>query len=359
MEGTLSIMTSRQLTRTDALNAVYGGCILGGGGGGVLEEGLEKVDDLFNAYEGPTLVSPDELADDAYVACVALVGAPSAVEAHYDAGQLIATVRMVNDALETPLAAVMTNENGAGTTTNGWLQAAALGLPVIDAPANGRAHPTGSMGSMNLHELEGYESVQAFAGGKGAQRVSGLIKARLGLAADTARAVSVQAGGLVAVCRNPVQVGYITEHAAVGGITQAIELGAAYHAAPEGRARIEAVVEFLGGSIVTEGPVERCELSQEGGFDVGTVELGGSEMTFWNEYMTLEIDGKRLGTFPDLIMTLDSKTGAPVVTARVEVGQELTVICVDRERLLLSSTMHNEALLGSIEPIINKSILNV
>ncbi|WP_025105339.1 DUF917 domain-containing protein [Microbacterium paraoxydans] len=352
-------MAARQLTRTDALNAVYGGCILGGGGGGVLEEGIEKVDALFEHYEGPVLVSPDELEEDAYVACVALVGAPSASDAHYDADQLIDTVRMVSDTLDAPLAAIMTNENGAGTTTNGWLQAAALGLPVIDAPANGRAHPTGSMGSMNLHELDGYESVQAFAGGRGAQRVAGFIKARLRLAADAARAVSVQAGGLVTVCRNPVQVGYVAEHAAVGGISQAIELGAAYHAASEGRARIDAVVEFLGGSIVVEGVVERCELDQIGGFDVGAIELGGAEMTFWNEYMTLEIDGERLGTFPDLIMTLDSRTGAPVVTARVAVGQELTVIHVDRDRLLLSTTMSNAELLRSIEPIINKPILSV
>lgn len=350
-------MTSRQLTRTDALNAVYGGCILGGGGGGVLNEGLHKVDDLFSNFDGPTLVSPDELPDDAYVACVALIGAPSAVNAHYDTDQLITTVTQVSEALESPIAALMTNENGAGTTTNGWLQAAALGLPVIDAPANGRAHPTGSMGSLNLHELEGYESVQAFAGGSGDQRISGLVTARLGLAADTVRAVSVQAGGLVAVCRNPVQVGYVTEHAAVGGITQAIELGAVYHAVDRGRQRIEAIVDILGGSIVAEGSVDHCQLRQQGGFDVGTVTIDGAELTFWNEYMTVEINGERLGTFPDLMMTLDLATGEPVVTAGITEGQGLAVICVDRAQLLLGSTMHNDDLLRSIEPIIGKSIL--
>lgn len=352
-------MASRQLTRNDAANAVYGGCILGGGGGGILEEGLRKVDDLFEAYEGPVLVTPDELTGESRIACVALVGAPSAVDAYYDAAQLIDTVRMMNSALGSPIAAIMTNENGAGTTTNGWLQAAALGLPVIDAPANGRAHPTGSMGSMNLHQFDGYASIQTFAGGTGVRRVSGVITAELGLAADIVRSASVRAGGLVTVCRNPVPVRYVTEHAAIGGITHAIELGAAFRAAPEGRSRIEAVVNFLGGTIVCEGTVERCDLAQEGGFDVGTIEIDGAELTFWNEYMTLEIDGQRLGTFPDLIMTFDSHTGTPVVTARVEVGQALTAVCVDRSRLLLGSTMRNPELLASIEPIIHKPILNV
>ncbi len=44
---------------------------------------------------------------------------------------------------------------------------------------------------------------------------------------------------------------------------------------------------------------------------MGKVTIDGFEMTFWNEYMTLEKDGERYATFPDLIMTLDAKTARP------------------------------------------------
>src|SRR5699024_4356192 len=124
-----------------------------------------------------------------------------------------------------PIKALMTNENGAATTINGWLQAAATGVPILDAPCNGRAHPTGSMGALNLSEVPNYESIQAFAGGKGERAVSGIVVGSLSHAADTIRELSVKAGGMVGVCRNPVDVKYIKKHAAIGGITQAIELG--------------------------------------------------------------------------------------------------------------------------------------
>jgi hypothetical protein len=56
------------------------------------------------------------------------------------------------------VAAVMANESGAAATVNGWYQGARAGLPVLDCPANGRAHPTGQMGSLNLDLVPGYEA---------------------------------------------------------------------------------------------------------------------------------------------------------------------------------------------------------
>lgn len=158
-------MTRKILTRRDAKNAVYGGCILGGGGGGWINDGLEKTKLAFK-IGSPELITVDELQDSDYVACVSLVGAPSAKELYIDSEQLIATVERMQKEFEKPIKALMTNENGAATTINGWLQAAATGLPFLDAPCNGRAHPTGSMGSLNLSEVEDYVSIQAFAGGK-------------------------------------------------------------------------------------------------------------------------------------------------------------------------------------------------
>lgn len=35
---------ARKLTKEDGIHAIYGGCILGGGGGGIIKEGLNKLD---------------------------------------------------------------------------------------------------------------------------------------------------------------------------------------------------------------------------------------------------------------------------------------------------------------------------
>ena len=349
-------MTRRTLTMEDAKNAVYGGCILGGGGGGWIDDGLEKTAHAFK-IGAPELITVDELQDTDYVACVSLVGAPSAKEIYIDVEQLVATVERMQMEFEKPIQALMTNENGAATTINGWLQASATGLPFLDAPCNGRAHPTGSMGSLNLSEVEDYKSIQAFAGGKGSKKVEGVVSASLDLSSSTVRAISVQAGGMVAVCRNPVDIGYVKKHAAVGGITQAIELGEVFFSVPEGPERIEVVASHLKGRVIHSGIVSNFVMEETGGFDVGIVQVGDLELTFWNEYMTAEMNGERKGTFPDLIMTFDAETGQPLVSAEIKDGIKIAVISVPRENLKLSSTMFNEKLLRAIEPIIKKTIL--
>lgn len=346
----------RKLTKQDGKYAVYGGCILGGGGGGIIREGLEKLEKAFE-YGEPELVSIEAFQDSDIAVCVSLVGAPSAKEMFLSDEQMIGTVKRMQHELDQPIAAIMTNENGAATSTNGWLQAAALNLPIIDAPSNGRAHPTGSMGSMNLSEQEDYRSIQTFAGGENHSEVEGVVIGSLNHASDAMRELSIKAGGLVGVCRNPVTIQYVKDNAAIGGITQAIELGKVLLEAPEGIKRIEAITAYLKGDILHSGKVSKFSLEKTGGFDVGYVEIGELEMTFWNEYMTAEIAGERYSTFPDLIMTLDTNTGLPIVSAEIEEGQDLTVITVPKEHLLLSSTMYNEKLLRVIEPIINKEIL--
>jgi DUF917 family protein len=342
---------SRALTREDGLAAVYGGAILGGGGGGHLADGLARVDAVFGgAYDAPVLASVDDLADDALVACVALVGAPSDPRIHITDEHVISCVRRLSDAIGGGLAAVMTNENGPATTVNGWLQAAAVGLPVLDAPANGRAHPTGLMGSLQLHQEPDYVSHQAFAGGKGSEELSGVLSGPLDGVSQAVRTLSIQAGGMVGVCRNPVPVSRAREKGAVGAISRAIEVGRAYLSGSSGEERIANVVENLGARVIATGAVEQVELRKDGGFDVGRVVVSGQsrvELSFWNEYMTAVMDGGRLATFPDLLMTLDSETGGPIVSAAIQQGQEVTVIAVPKARLLL----------GEIEPVLGLDIL--
>ncbi|MBD7985274.1 DUF917 family protein [Sporosarcina sp. Sa2YVA2] len=349
-------MTIRKLTKDDAIHGVYGGCILGGGGGGWISDGLEKTEQAF-MIGSPQLMTVDELEDQDYVACVSLVGAPSARDVYVSSKQLVSTVERVQQEFKEPIKALMTNENGAATTINGWLQAAATGLPFLDAPCNGRAHPTGSMGALNLSEVEGYVSVQAFAGGEGSRQVEGVITSTLDISSNVVRSVSVEAGGMVGVCRNPVSIGYIKEHAAVGGITQAIELGEVFFSVPEGPERIEAVASHLKGRVIHSGTITVFELKAVKGFDVGFVKVDDLEMTFWNEYMTVEMNGERKGTFPDLIMTFNAETGMPVVSAELKEEMRIAVISVPKEYLKLSSTMSNEKLLRVIEPIVNKTII--
>lgn len=222
--------------------------------------------------------------------------------------------------------------------TIGWLQSAVLGIPLLDAPCNGRAHPTGIMGSMGLHRNKNYESKQTAAGGnpQTGRYLEVAVNGTLDNVAGLIRTSSVQAGGLVAVARNPVFAGYVKQHAAPGAITQCIDLGTVMLAAKAGGRNVPAATaEFLQGEIVATGTASAVTIETRGGFDVGLVVMqtakGKMELTFWNEYMTLEIDGERVGTFPDLIATIDAGTGRPVNTAEIKAGQDIAILFRERK----------------------------
>ncbi|WP_209123646.1 DUF917 family protein [Alkalihalobacillus sp. BA299] len=349
-------MEKRTMTLELMEQAVYGGAILGGGGGGWIHDGLQKGKLALEIGE-INLITVDQLEDADYVACVSLVGAPAAKSQYINAKQLYSTVELLQKNFHSPVKALMTNENGAATTVNGWIQAALTGLPVIDAPCNGRAHPTASMGSMNLSEMDGYLSYQAAAGGRDSYEISGFVSGTIQYTSNIIRQMSVEAGGLVGVARNPVQIGYIKENAAVGGINQAIALGEVFLNEKDPLHKIEAVATKLQGRVIKVGKTRDYSISTKGGFDVGKLYVDDLELTFWNEYMTAEENGDRKGTFPDLLMTFDTETGLPIVSAEMENGRNIAVMSVPKERLLLSSTMSNKVLLKTVESIINKQIV--
>ncbi len=92
-------------------------------------------------------------------------------------------------------------------------------------------------------------SHQTAIGGKGDNYLEFSVSGSLGKAASMVRKASVEAGGLVAVARNPVTAAYARQNGAPGAITQAIEVGEALLGA-KGEAAIAAVVDKLGGKVV-------------------------------------------------------------------------------------------------------------
>ncbi|KIL42543.1 OsrF [Gordoniibacillus kamchatkensis] len=336
--------------------AVYGGAVLGGGGGGWIEDGL-KIARLALEIGQLELTPFDKFAASDLLVTVSMVGAPAAKDRFVMPVHYAKALDLLSQKIGRPIRGLHTNENGAGTTVNGWFQSAITGIPLADFACNGRAHPTGAMGSMNLSEVEGYVSHQAAVGGNEANYVEMSISGPLERAASMIRKASVEAGGLVAVARNPVTADYARQNGAPGAISQAIAVGEAL-LSHKGEAAIDAAIAKLGGKVVTAGTVTDFTLETSGGFDAGIVRIDGKvEMTFWNEYMTLEKDGERLATFPDLIMTLDAKTARPIVTAAMEKGQQVAVIAVPKRNLLLSTTMYNEKLMKPVEDVINKPVI--
>lgn len=343
---------------------VVGGCILGGGGGGAIEKGRMHARLAFDLGT-PKMINIDDLQDNDIVLTVANVGAPAAKNKYVKPMDSIRAIELFTQTTGITPSALITNENGGGGTVNGLLQSSITGVPVLDAACNGRAHPTGIMGSLGLTEIASYESIQAAVGGKSQTdaRTEVVVRGSIKTAAKLVRQSAVQAGGVVTVVRNPVQINYLKINGAIGAISHALEVGLACITGRTALEKVEQVLDVLGGRVIDRGEVRGLKLETVNGFDVGGFHLKTKLTTFyssfWNEYMTVNnTNGVRQTTFPDLIMTFLASTGLPVNTADLKEEDEVYLCTVPHQKIRLGSGMFCRENYKVVESIIGENIIS-
>jgi len=349
-----------ELTRENGEQILLGGWFLGGGGGG-LPEGGREILDLVLKTGTVRFVAPEEVADDAVLVTASLVGSPASPDSCVQDKHYQEVYDRFLAACDKPVAAFVTNEAGGHSITNGWMMAAMTGKPMVDAACNGRAHPTGVMGAMGLHALPGYKSLQTAAGGKGASEILLSVEGTVEQTSAAVRNAATLAGGYVTVLRNPADAAYFKENAALGCVSQAMAVGKLWQENMDSADRLlEALGRELDCRVLGRGTVEQVELKISGGFDVGLVTVstpeGPLEVDFMNEYMTAERDGRRLGTFPDLVTFIDLEERVPVCSAQIRAGQRVAVVCVPRENLKLGRGMFLQELFVPCEKAVGKTL---
>jgi DUF917 family protein len=339
--------------------AVAGGSVLAAGGGGWVDHGL-LVGTTAVQYGTPRLVALDELDPDDMLATVSAIGAPAAVGWEMRPGDYVRALELLMEAVDEPIIGTVTAQNGSSTTCNGWVASAVLGTVVVDAAGDGRAHPTGKMGSFGLAADDEYETVQAVAGGNRAQKryLEVVTRGTVRHTANVLRTAADQSGGFISAARNPLPAAFVAEHAAVGAISFALDLGEAILAAePDGPERmIEATAEHLGGSLLARGPVRSRGLRTENAFDIGEVVVGDVELGFVNEYLTADSAGERLATFPDVLATLSVHTGRIISIANLREGDEVAVLHVPKANVPLGDGVREPSVYPEVEAMLGKSL---
>jgi DUF917 family protein len=271
----------------------------------------------------------------------------------------VTAARLLQEALGQPLYGLMIGQNGMSSTVNAWLPAAVLGVKVIDAVGDVRAHPTGDMGSIGLAGRP-EPTIQTAAGGNRARNsyIEATLRGATAKVSPVLRAAADASGGFIASCRNPISAAYVRRHAALGGISIALELGQAItDAEPRGaQAILEAICARLRGEIILSGRVvEKTLQYTSSAFDVGRIHLDcvkeHAVLHVMNEYMAVDGTGARLATYPDVITTLTT-AGTPISAGRVEKGMDLHVLRVAKQHLPLSSSITDP----SVYPIVDKTL---
>jgi uncharacterized protein len=75
-----------------------------------------------------------------------------------------------------------------------------------------------------------------------------------------------------------------------------------------------------------------------------------------NEYMTAEVAGERLATFPDVITTLSLGDGRPVSIADIAEGDEVAVLAVDRSQVPLGAGVKEPSVYPEVEEMLGKPL---
>lgn len=345
------IIMPRKITGEDVEMLTIGGTILGGGGGGWPEEG-RAAGKLAMELGGVELWSPEETPPEWKVITVAALGAPTQ-RGETKARHFIRAVQMLWEA-GVEFDGVIAAENGGHNSFGGWIPAAALGLPVVDIPGDGRAHPTAMMGSMGIHRID-YHSVKAGAT-EGAEMVC------WGTLQRTSNQIRFMAGdckALIAMARDPIPVKWCLEHGAPGAIQQAIDLGKVYLKARKGEAAVKAATKFLGGELLEKGKIVEMTTEAKGGFDVGVMKIKGEktwELGYLNEYMMLDSGGKRIATFPDLMTTFDAE-GSPVTSAALKQGDDIYLVNVPKEKIKVGDGNRYPEIYDPVETALGKPMV--
>lgn len=348
----------RLLTEKDVEPAVKGGSVYAAGGGGWADHG-RMLGYAAISVGPPELVDVEELDPKAWVATAAAIGAPASTTPWEMRGvDYVRAAKLLQDELGEPVAALMIGQNGKSSTLNAWLPGAVLGMKVLDAVGDVRAHPTGDMGSIGLAGSPLPMIQTAVGGNRSENRYIELVtKGATAKVSPILRTAADHSGGFIASCRNPVRAKYVKKHAALGGISMALKLGEAIIAAEKsggGSKVIDAIVKTTGGTILVRGTVtKKSVVYTNQAFDIGTVTVGNGDtaatLHIMNEYMAIDdAGGTRIATFPDVITTMDA-AGTPLSVGQVREGMYVFVLHVPKTIIPLSSSVLDPAVYPSVE----------
>jgi hypothetical protein len=308
------------------------------------------------------LVDLEELPDDAMLATFSGVGA---VRGNRDADDVDShharAFQLFSKMSRHDIAGIIPSEVGPLAVTYGWYESAATGIPLVDAPCNGRAHPLSLMGSLGLHRFPEHLTTTTAVGGKAnsRKRLELSIKASAVHAARIVRDAVARAGESLAVVRNPVPVSHARRHAAVGALRYAYCVGEALlsHTNEGVEVALESLSEVMRGNVIAQGIVHSSDLIEKNGFTVGTIVLdskseGRVHIPVCNEYMMVIKHGRTLAAFPDLVTVFDPKTVLPLGSPDVLPGKPVIVFAVPQSLLPLASTMKDRRLLRPVETLL-------
>lgn len=315
---------------TKALGRIaQGGAVLGAGGGGNPYVGRLMVQQMLGDDKTVPVIDIDTMGDDELILPIAMMGAPVVMIEKFPSGNEIPNlVNMIERLMQKKVSAILCIEAGGLNSTIPFIAAAQMGLPIVDGDAMGRAFPELQMVTFTLGGINATPMAMFDDKGNGAtfDTVSNQWTEKL------ARALTIEMGGSAMVGLYAVTAKQCREYLIRDSLSMAHEIGEIME--NHGGDATDALAKRFGGAHLFQGRVRDVERRNETGFSKGTVTLEGTGdfrnseavLSFQNEFLAAEVDGKTVATTPDLITLLDANIGEPVTTDMVKYGLSVNVL---------------------------------
>ena len=210
--------------------------------------------------------------------------------------------------------------------------AARLQIPMVDVDGMGRAFPELQMVTFTIGGISA--TPMALTDEKGNNVIFRTITNKW--TEELARAVTMACGGAVSVSLYPMSGKQMKDYGVHGIVTRSEKLGAAIRQCRDTREGTpeESFLKHSGGIRLFKGKDRGCTAGDERGVQPGTRNLKRhreyrgrkASVTFQNENLCAEVDGKVIATVPDLICLVDVETFTPVPTDALRYGKRVMAV---------------------------------
>jgi DUF917 family protein len=336
-------------TIDDVHALVDGLTLLGTGGGGRPEQGLQSLLPHVEAGRSVAWVSPDAIPDDAWVCSTFGMGsiAPTKSlsgaerrglgypEEWTVASPMVRAVQELAAYTGKRITAILPFELGAGNTATPMDAAVSVGAAIVDGDCAGRAIPELCQTSAAIMGIRFAPGAIADPWGNVLlvkQTASELLTERIGKLVS----IATKLPDMTASCAHAgfLMSGKDLKRVAVpGGITRALTVGRAIRAAKAGGDPVAAAAQALGGWVLFRGRVAKKEWESRDGYMYGTTTVEGEgddrghvlRVWFKNENHVTWRDGTPWVLSPDLIMTIGAD-GTPYTNTLLPEGARIGVV---------------------------------
>jgi DUF917 family protein len=323
----------RILKEQDLADLITGCAILGTGGGGSPKRGLELIQRDLRAGREFRLIGLEEVPDDALIASPYMCGSISPEgSAEGDDQECLKAFEALEGYMGREFFATIPTEIGGGNTAVALSVAARRGLPAVDADPAGRSVPELQHTTFYIENVP--IAPLAVATPKGdtiiLKEVADDFRAEA-----LVRAIAVASGNRAGVADHPVEGRTLKRSVIPGTLSRALAIGAAVRKArASGRDPVQAAAVAGKGYLLFKGRVVEAHWAIREGFTVGEVAIAGEgsysghryRICYKNEHIISWFDGEPDAMVPDLICTVDPRTGEALTNPNCKEGLEVAVI---------------------------------